>query len=105
MLVNTDDQVHLNLIDLGHVCLLNEVSDVRHLATQFLKVPRLAFTVKLDNLIPLGNGDQWSRHAKDKLNQLIEEATTVEIEVIPNNELDNTMTLLMHLFVYIIFPF
>ena len=91
VLLKTDQKVHLDLIDLGYVCLLNEVSEVRHLATRFLKVPRLAFTVRLDNLIPLGNGNQWSNHAKDKLNQLIEEATAVEIEVIPNNELDNAL--------------
>ena len=96
VLVRTDDQAHLDLIDLGHVCLLNEVFDVRHLATQFLKVPRLAFTVKLDNLVPVGNGDKWSSHAIDKLKQLIEEATAVEIEVNPINKL--------LLFIFITFP-
>ena len=79
--VKMDEQVHLDLIDLGRVCILSEVTDVRRLDSQFLKTPRLAFTVKLDNLIPLGNGNQWSNHARERLNQLIAEASTVEIEV------------------------
>ena len=80
----SDQQSRLDLIDLGVVCPLDEDSDVRYLASQFLKIPRLAFTIKLDNLIPLGNGNEWSSHAREKLNQLIEEASTVEIEVNPN---------------------
>ena len=81
MVVKTDKQVHLDLIDLGLVYLMHDVSDVRPLASQFLKVPRLAFNVKLENLIPIGCGNKWSIYASDKLKQLFEEASTVEIEV------------------------
>ena len=81
VVVKTDEQAHLDLIDHGLVCLMNDVSDVRHLVSQFLKIPRLAFSVKLDNIIPIGCGNKWSSHASDKLKQLVEEASTVEIEV------------------------
>ena len=84
VVVKTDQHSRLDLIDLGLVCTFEEVSDARYLVSQFLNIPRLAFTVKLDNLIPLGNGNQWSSHAREKLNQLIEEASTVEIEVNPH---------------------
>ena len=81
MVVKTDKQVHLDLIDLGLVYLMHDVSDVRPLASQFLKVSRLAFNVKLENHIPIGSGNKWSIYASDKLKQLFEEASTVEIEV------------------------
>ena len=72
----------VNLIDLGLVCPIQGM-EVQRLDRQFLSTPMLAFNVRLGNLIPLGSGDQWSRAAKLKLKELIEEATTgtVEIEV------------------------
>ena len=46
--------------------------------------PSLTFAVKLDKILPLGNGKEWSRLSREKVKSLIEEAHSVELQVFLN---------------------
>ena len=81
-----DDELKLYLVDAGHYHHLHIKEDmpkvqIFSLDKQFL-FPAEAFTVKVDNIFPIGNGSKWSQKACEQLQATVDEADVVEIEVI-----------------------
>ena len=81
----SEDYVDMFLVDLGrrHRQEGGGLTFILPLDQQFF-FPSLTFAVKLDKILPLGNGKEWSRHSRDKVKSLIEEAHSVELQVFLN---------------------
>ena len=82
----SDEKLKLYLVDAGlyhHLHIKEDVPKVQifSLDKQFL-FPAEAFTVKVDNIFPIGNGNKWSQKACEQLQATVDEANVVEIEVI-----------------------
>ena len=82
----SDEKLKLYLVDAGlyhHLHIKEDVPKVQifSLDKQFL-FPAEAFTVKVDNICPIGNGNKWSQKACEQLQATVDEANVVEIEVI-----------------------
>ena len=80
------DELQLYLVDAGHYHHLHIKEDmpkvqIFSLNKQFL-FPAEAFTVKVDNIFPIGNGNKWSQKACEQLQATVDEADVVEMEVI-----------------------
>ena len=77
-----EDYVDMFLVDLGrhHRQEGGGLTFILPLDQQFF-LPSLTFAVKLDKVLPLGNGKEWSRHSREKVKSLIEEAYFVELQV------------------------